>query len=89
MVEVAVVVQEMGYDSDTRRGDRLVRQPFRPHPLSEAAVASSTANLVIAFRRWCKRKGIEPPTVDEYRAILDEAVYLAQVAPSELGGNDG
>ena len=36
-------------------------------------VADSTANLVIAFRRWCKRKGIEPPTVDEYRLILDEA----------------
>ena len=40
------------------------------------AVADSTANLVIAFRRWCKRKGIEPPTVDEYRLILEEAARL-------------
>lgn len=40
-------------------------------------VERSTANLVIAFRRWCKRNGVEPPTVDQYRSILDEAAALA------------
>jgi hypothetical protein len=32
---VVEVVQELGYDSTTYRGDRLERRPFRPHPLSE------------------------------------------------------
>lgn len=40
------------------------------------AVADSAVNLVIALRRWCKRKGIEPPNVDEFRLILDEAARL-------------
>jgi hypothetical protein len=39
---VVEVVQEWGYDPVTRRGDRLHRQTFRPHPLS-AEVAAQPA----------------------------------------------
>jgi hypothetical protein len=38
---VVEVTQEFGYDPATRRGDRLVRQPFRPHPLSAEAQAGA------------------------------------------------
>jgi hypothetical protein len=32
---VVEIIQEWGYDPVTRRGDRLHRQTFRPHPLSQ------------------------------------------------------
>lgn len=45
---------------------------------AEQLIEESTANLIIAFRRWCKRRGVEPPTVEEYRSILEEAARLSQ-----------
>lgn len=44
-----------------------------PQPIDD-----SIAALVIAFRRWCKRKGVEPPSVAEYQDILDEAANLRE-----------
>lgn len=56
---------------------------------AETQIEQATVNLVIVFRRWCIRKGIEPPTVDEYRRILDEAGLIVALSLPEyalLGG---
>lgn len=70
---------------EATRPDNPATVPPRPEPHEgyidefgdeRQAVADSTANLVIAFHRWCRRKGIEPPTLAEYQAMLDEAARM-------------
>ncbi len=50
---------------------------------TEAALAESTARLIISFRRWCNRRGMHPPSVDEYRRILDEAGAISGLSLPE------
>lgn len=34
--------------------------------------------LILSFRRWCVRGGVEPPTVEEFRQILAEASEIRE-----------
>lgn len=49
----------------------------------ERLLSESTARLVIAFRRWCQRQGVQPPTLDQYRRILDEGAALGGLSLPE------
>jgi hypothetical protein len=55
----------------------------RPDLEVERLLSESTARLVIAFRRWCLRRGLPAPTVDEYQRILDEAAAIGGLSLPE------
>lgn len=40
------------------------------------AVVAAIEPLILAFRRWCVRRNIEPPTTAEFRAILEESAEI-------------
>ena len=40
---IVEVIQEWGYDPATQRGDRLHRQSFEPHPLSQSPVPATAS----------------------------------------------
>jgi hypothetical protein len=95
---VVEVVQEMGYDRATQRGDRLERRPFRPHPLaiesgwgSEARRPPPPVTLEQIESRMQRALNAEPMDVDLLWATLADVrrslhVLAAPQSASPEGG---
>lgn len=60
---VVEVVQEMGYDPKTQRGDRLQRRAFRSYPRAEAAQQSGPLDVRMAAQ-WIVREDDERHQAD-------------------------
>lgn len=79
-------LEELDVEDQQSSEDRRLPSGIRQRPGSARAdrhkrLNRRRAEALIAFRRWCKRTGFDPPSVEEYRAILAEAARLSEDRP--------
>lgn len=65
-------MQRFALDESGGEGRAEARQRKR----EADAVVAAIEPLILAFRRWCITSHVEPPTVDEFRAILEGAAAI-------------